>query len=98
MTWRPMPPPGIEQYAEQFGPYMTALCREAGVSQAAIAADIGYTDRLFRGYLNGERTTRTACYPLQYLVESYVGADVVRKVRRQFGMSMPRMPKEHLAA
>lgn len=93
MTWKPMPPPGIGQMAKNPGAYMTALCAEHPLSQAKIGAELGFGDRLFRGYLNGDRKSPTQVYPVQYALECFVGADIVRKVRRQFSMTMPRMPK-----
>lgn len=90
MNWQPMPKPSIDQAAQTPGEYLTALCRESGRTQADIAEQLGMTARSFRVHLNGQRKKTALSYAMQYAVESIVGAQVVRKVRRALGQPMPR--------
>ena len=90
MEWLPMIAPDASQAAPDAGQYLTALCRESGRTQAAIASQIGMGEVTFRKYLNGTRKTASTIYLLQYAVEGAVGAKVVRRVRRAFGIKMPR--------
>lgn len=91
--WKPMPPPSIDQLAPDPGGYMTALCAESGMSQAAVGSVIGLEPRTMRRHLNGSNKLDAKLYATQYVIESLVGAGITRRVRRQFGMRMPGMPR-----
>ena len=90
MQWKPMPRPDATQLVASTGEYMTALLREAGITQAAAGQQLGMTPRVMRTYLNGQRTNPAGLYQLQYAIESMVGATIVRRIRRGLGLSLPR--------
>ena len=91
MSWKPMPSPDAAQLVEDTGRYMTALLREAGLTQAATAKRLGMSARGLRVYLNGQRSTASLLYQLQYAIESLVGSTITRRIRKKFGLSLPRV-------
>ena len=61
--------PDASLLKREAGQYMTGLLREANITQAEAAAAVGMNERTLRLYLNGQRTTKSTLYLLQFALE-----------------------------